>query len=168
MVLFRFEWGRKAGNYLGSGIGIVLVVLGRRILDGKPGISAARHEPCSQTPIAHERNTAALVLSLSKQHTWVPTITCSIDKNPTRDDTKSVPTLNLTKWRRRQDKIGQHSRFWDKLLGIGEETYVYACYCILVAPGLGAHRRSDQNYSSAVLRGAIVNMVGPNIVSKNG
>ena len=29
----------QAGNYLGTGIGIVLVLPGRRILDGKPGVS---------------------------------------------------------------------------------------------------------------------------------
>ena len=36
------RWGRKAGNYLGSGIGIVFMVLRRRLLDGKPGISPQR------------------------------------------------------------------------------------------------------------------------------
>ena len=37
--------GLKAGNYLGSGIGIVFAVLGKRILNGKPGGFPARHEP---------------------------------------------------------------------------------------------------------------------------
>ena len=31
----------KAGNYLGTGIGIVFVLLGRLIVDWKPGVSAA-------------------------------------------------------------------------------------------------------------------------------
>ena len=35
-----FENLGKAGNYLDTGNGIVLVLLGRRILDGKPGVSA--------------------------------------------------------------------------------------------------------------------------------
>ena len=30
----------KVGNYLGTGIGIVLALLRRRILDGKPGVSS--------------------------------------------------------------------------------------------------------------------------------
>ena len=34
----------KAGNYLNIGDGIVLVLLGRRILDRKPGGFRARHE----------------------------------------------------------------------------------------------------------------------------
>ena len=35
----------KAGNYLDTGIGIVFVVLGRRILDGKPGVSGRGTSP---------------------------------------------------------------------------------------------------------------------------
>ena len=44
----------KAGAFLGSGIGIVFVVLGRRILDGTPGVFPARREPCSQSPCARK------------------------------------------------------------------------------------------------------------------
>ena len=38
---------RKAGNYLGTGIGIVLVLLGSRILDGKPGVPGRGTSPDS-------------------------------------------------------------------------------------------------------------------------
>ena len=37
----------KAGNYLGTGIGIVFVLLGRRILDWIPGVSGRGTSPGS-------------------------------------------------------------------------------------------------------------------------
>ena len=37
----------KAGNHLGTGIGIVFVLLGRRIVDGKPGVSGRGTSPGS-------------------------------------------------------------------------------------------------------------------------
>ena len=85
---------------MGSGIGIVLVVLGRRILNGKPGVLPARHRSFSQSLIVHERTTAALLLSLERSTHVSPT--CSIGK-PNKGY-KSVPALlNLaSKWHRRQ------------------------------------------------------------------
>ena len=78
------EAERPVGNCLDSGIiGIILfeVYLGRRILEGKPGVVPARHEPCSQSPIVHEGNKSAL-LSLTKQTSHVreshARSTCSI------------------------------------------------------------------------------------------
>ena len=48
----------KAGNYLGTGIRIVLVLLGRRILDGKPRVSGRGTSPGS---VVHRpRNKAAI------------------------------------------------------------------------------------------------------------
>ena len=35
----------KAGKYLGTGVGVVLVLLGRRILDEKPGVSGRGTSP---------------------------------------------------------------------------------------------------------------------------
>ena len=37
----------EAGNYLGTGIGIVFVLLGGRILDAKPGVSGRGTSPGS-------------------------------------------------------------------------------------------------------------------------
>ena len=42
------------GNYLVSGIGIVFVALGRRILDGNPRVFPARHELGSHSPHARK------------------------------------------------------------------------------------------------------------------
>ena len=68
------EWDWKPGNYLGSDIGIVFVVLGRRIWDdGKPGVSPARHKLCSKSPRARKEYQDALLPSLSKQQTNVST-----------------------------------------------------------------------------------------------
>ena len=53
------------GTFLGSGTGIVFVVLGRRILGGKPGVFQETHELGLSLPVL-ERNKAALLLSLSK------------------------------------------------------------------------------------------------------
>ena len=55
---------------LGSGIGVVLGVL------GKPGVFFARHETCSQS----QNNKAARLLSLSIRRTRVPTSTSSAGK----------------------------------------------------------------------------------------
>ena len=41
----------KAGNDLGAGIGIVIVLLERRIFDGKPGVQGERQRPLFQSPI---------------------------------------------------------------------------------------------------------------------
>ena len=43
MLWYCFVWGWKPGNYPGSGTGVVFVVLGRRILGGKPGVFPERH-----------------------------------------------------------------------------------------------------------------------------
>ena len=45
---------KKASNYLGTGTGIVFVLLGRRTSDGKPGVSGrgTRHELLSWYPLA--------------------------------------------------------------------------------------------------------------------
>ena len=52
---------------MGSGTGVVFVVLGSRISGGKPGGFPEKHELDLSLPV-HERNKAAL-LSLSKQYT---------------------------------------------------------------------------------------------------
>ena len=49
----------KAGNYLGTGIGIVLVILGRRTLDGEPGFQGEARAPGSVSSV-QERNKAAV------------------------------------------------------------------------------------------------------------
>ena len=72
---------RKPGKHLGSGVGIVFVVLGGRIWDRNPGVFPARHEPFSLSLIVLERNSAAILPSPSIQHNKsVPTSTCSIGK----------------------------------------------------------------------------------------
>ena len=72
VLWYGFEGGRKAGNYMGSSIGIVFVVLGRRIFDGKPGVFPARHEPCSQSLIVHENNKAVPFSLKQTTHTRGP------------------------------------------------------------------------------------------------
>ena len=67
MVLLRMRL--KPGNYRGSGIGIAFVVLGGRILRGKPGVFQARNELSSQSLMVHAWKIVALLPSLSKQHT---------------------------------------------------------------------------------------------------
>ena len=49
----------KAGNYLDTGIGIIFVLLRRRIVDGKTRGFRVRHEP-RFTLIVQERNKAAI------------------------------------------------------------------------------------------------------------
>ena len=44
---------------MGTGIGIVFVLLGRRILDGKPGVSGRGTSPGFSHPSCKERNKAA-------------------------------------------------------------------------------------------------------------
>ena len=44
----------KAGNFLGTGHGIVLVLLGRRIVDGKPGVQGKARAP-AQSSIVQRR-----------------------------------------------------------------------------------------------------------------
>ena len=56
----------KPGNFLGSGTRIAFVVLGRRILGGKPGVFQGGTSVVSVS-VVHERNKAVL-LPLSKQH----------------------------------------------------------------------------------------------------
>ena len=58
-------------------LGSYFVELGRRILDGKSGV----FRQGAPSLIVVERNTAALLLSLSNQYySWVPTKACSIGK----------------------------------------------------------------------------------------
>ena len=42
LLWYCLEWPWKADNYLGAGIRVVFVLLGRRILDGKPGASGGK------------------------------------------------------------------------------------------------------------------------------
>ena len=55
---------KARGNYLGSGTGIVFVVIGRRILGGKPGVPQKVTSVISVS-VVHERNKVTL-LSLSE------------------------------------------------------------------------------------------------------
>ena len=86
-----FVWGWKSGNYLGLGTGIalfVLIVLGRRILGGKPGVFQ-RDTSVVSVSVVHERNKAVL-LSLSKQHIHVSTNEYRLIRQ-TCPGTQSVP-----------------------------------------------------------------------------
>ena len=68
----------KTGNYLGAGIRIVFVLLGRRTLDGKPGFSAW-HE-LSLSLRSCRKESCCYLLSLRDEGKWVPTRTWSIGK----------------------------------------------------------------------------------------
>ena len=91
----------KAGSYvitLGSGIGIVFVLLGRRILYiWKTRGFPARHEPRSQYFIhrARKRKRATPIRSLSKQHTLSPNEYLLLNRQPNKEN--KIPDLDLSK-----------------------------------------------------------------------
>ena len=61
-------------------VGIVFVLLGKCMLDGKQGVSGQGNEPQVQSPWCQERNKA--IISISTQpRKWVTTITCIIGKD---------------------------------------------------------------------------------------
>ena len=65
-------WVQALGSYL-------FEVFGRRVLGGKPGVLQERHELGLSLRV-HERDKAALLLSLSKHYASVPTSTGFIGK----------------------------------------------------------------------------------------
>ena len=74
-------------------IGIVFVLLGKRILGGKPGVSGRGNEPQVQSPSCKERNKAIIYIS-THPNKWVTTRTCIIRKP--RMDTGYHTKRNLT------------------------------------------------------------------------
>ena len=96
---------KKDSNYLGTGTGIVFVLLGRRTSDGKPGVSGrgTRHEllswyplaiivtPCLSLPLCRKEYICYLIISRN-QHNGVKTRACSIGK-PIRRDTGVAPRV---------------------------------------------------------------------------
>ena len=78
------------GDDLGLRIGILFVVLAERMFDGKRGVYL-RGRSFALNLRVHERNEAALIISLCKQHT---TSTDFIDRQ-TCPGIPSVPTLDL-------------------------------------------------------------------------
>ena len=86
----------KAGNFLGTGIGIVFALLGRRILDGKPGVLGRGTSPGSVFHRARKEESCN-VLSQRNEHKRVKTGACSVGK-PTekyRCHTQSNLTLGV-------------------------------------------------------------------------
>ena len=81
VLWYCLEWPWKAGNYLGTGTGIVFVLLGRRMLDGKPGVSGRGTSPGS---VFHRvERTKAGIFCLRNQHKWETMRACSVGK-PTK------------------------------------------------------------------------------------
>ena len=80
VVWHCLDWPWKAGNYLSTGIGIVFLILGRRILRRETRGFRVRHEPCLSLPSCR-KELSCYFLSLRNQHKWVTTRTCSIGKS---------------------------------------------------------------------------------------
>ena len=84
VLWYCLEWPWKAGNYRGTGIWIVLVLLGRRILDGKPGVPRRGTRALSQSSMVPKgiklRSSVSCCRYVRNQHIWVTTRTCSIGK----------------------------------------------------------------------------------------
>ena len=92
-------------NYMGSDIGIVIIVPGRRILVGKPWVFTARYDPCSHSLIVLGKNHAVLLPCINLQHDE-----CLLHRQ-TSEGIQSAPTLiELNKWRRRVRSRGLSTR----------------------------------------------------------
>ena len=80
----------KAGNYLGTGIGIVFVTLERRILDGKPGVSGRDTSP--GLVFHRAKGKAAIFYMYATNTSERTTRTCSMSK-PVGRDTGVAPRV---------------------------------------------------------------------------
>ena len=101
---YCLEWPSKAGNHLGAGIGIVFILLRRRILDGKTGFSGCGTSP-GLFPSSIVPKGIKLLYSASTQPTHVSNNHNLVlrNKQSGRDSRCPTPRVTLHFWRRRQD-----------------------------------------------------------------